>query len=288
MKFADIWPGLIGQDANIVVPRVFVELCGGLEDAVVLADLVWWQAVHGDWFWRTDQDIATRQAVSVYAVGRARAAFKERQWLSTDLRNIPPKLHYKLHLDIIGEAVSLILRNQRIGQPNSSDSESNRSGSEELLLSVRKGVKKEKDTKGARASAHTSAHADTSADTLARAPESGTAQAVVLAFEELVGYPMAPTWARQAAAAKTMIKAGYTQAEIIACAEYLMGQPFWSKAGAPALHLQSVSSQIGVWKQRQYGKASSRPGERRKDVVYQPAAADRVAQVREQMGGKSG
>lgn len=100
-KTNETWARLIGQDGNIIVPKVFADLMGGLDGGAVLADLAWWQASHGDWFWRTDSLIAERQHVSPYAVRHARGKLTAAGLLEQRMQGQPAKAHYRLNLDAV-------------------------------------------------------------------------------------------------------------------------------------------------------------------------------------------
>lgn len=103
---AGYWASLVGQDANVIVPSAFAQLMGGLDGGAVLADLVWWQSTHGDWFWRTDALISDRQHVTLYAVKRARDLLTRKGLLAQRMAGQPAKAHYRLDLDAVLSAVA--------------------------------------------------------------------------------------------------------------------------------------------------------------------------------------
>lgn len=92
---------MLGQDGNIIVPKAFADIMGGLDGGAVLTDLAYWQATHGDWFWRTDALIAARQHVTPYAAKHARGKLIAARLLELRMQGQPAKAHYRLDLDAI-------------------------------------------------------------------------------------------------------------------------------------------------------------------------------------------
>lgn len=127
----DLWAQLVGQDANVVVPSAFADYMDGLEGGAVLADLVWWQAKHGDWFWRTDALIAERQHVTLYAVKRARDKLTRAGLLSQRMAGQPAKAHYRLDLDRVLAVVTQAPRSRPTENTRSRPTENGKAGPHE-------------------------------------------------------------------------------------------------------------------------------------------------------------
>ena len=68
-------------------------------------------------------------------------------------------------------------------------------------------------------------------------------KALVLGFQDLVGYGL-QTWAQESAAAKKLLKSGYEPADIYNCWRYMTSDSFWE---GKHCGLSSVAKQIGAW-----------------------------------------
>lgn len=258
---------MLGQDGNIIVPNAFADIMGGLDGGAVLTDLAFWQATHGDWFWRTDALIASRQHVTPYAAKQARGKLIAAGLLRFEMRGQPAKAHYSLDLDAImdraGADPPQPLRARPLEIEGAGPIESGGARGGGIGGAIPKGVVKRTKTKAFPEGADTaSAHAGppgiaswaSAAESEGpngvaieaqeeQGPPPPTIPEMVGALAEARGYPIA-NFARHVRAAKRLIDQGHGPLDVVRTVEhirreakYLDGQP---------ISMETVSKFIGL------------------------------------------
>lgn len=114
-----------------------------------------------------------------------------------------------------------------------------------------------------------------------RAPPSGDHQQLMTAYQEWLGYPI-PNGGKEGAAARKLLKAGYTAEQIDDCYHELKSRDFYSRGH---LSLQTVHEQIGaVLRKKGPHRARARPLEL--PVPTPPPARLTPAEIAARMNGE--
>ncbi|MDQ2807982.1 MAG: hypothetical protein M3Z04_13895 [Chloroflexota bacterium] len=91
---------LTGQASVLTIPRLFIEMTGSLEAALLLSQCLYWTPRTSDpdgWFYKTAEEWEAELSLSEYQVRKARKVL-EPFGLQTEVRAVQnvPKLHYRI------------------------------------------------------------------------------------------------------------------------------------------------------------------------------------------------
>lgn len=116
----DLIAGLVDPGRLLVVPRVFIDLCGGrIDDALVLSQLLYWRnRMDGEWLAKSADDWRAEIGISRHCLNGAVGRLRELGVVETTLRKFDgaPTLHYRLDEERLAELV-LDACNQRHDEP---------------------------------------------------------------------------------------------------------------------------------------------------------------------------
>jgi hypothetical protein len=117
------------SERTIAFPPAYARITGKMTAGVALAQLVyWWATKGGQWLHKTDAEVCAETALTADEWVGAKKLLKASGFVSIELRGLPAKSHYFIHIDKITDAIvelqdSGISRNKiRDGKSGAQDS----------------------------------------------------------------------------------------------------------------------------------------------------------------------
>lgn len=100
----DLLTGL--SERTIAFPPVYARITGKMTAGVALAQLVyWWSSKGGQWLYKTDVEVCAETALTPDEWVAAKKLLKASGFVSIELRGLPAKSHYFVHIDKITDAI---------------------------------------------------------------------------------------------------------------------------------------------------------------------------------------
>lgn len=119
-----------GQNNVIVIPRVYIDLCGDHVAALLLNQIVYWSDRTKDangWFAKSYEDWRVEIGMSQYQVSRAVKVLKP-LGVETQVRRSPyyqfaPTVHYRIDMSVLSKCIIEFLDNAKSEVPQQSEGE---------------------------------------------------------------------------------------------------------------------------------------------------------------------
>lgn len=106
---------LTGKDNKLVIPRVFIDLCGDIPTALLLSQLIYWSE-RGDkkdkWVYKTYNELSEETSLKRTTLYKASKALKDKGLIATEVHKDQkgtPTVHYQIKERNIVEALSILL-----------------------------------------------------------------------------------------------------------------------------------------------------------------------------------